>query len=179
MKPFALGLGLSLILAALLAAACGPTATSPTAAPGPAATPAGVATAPKNATLVVGLPFISQPPDPVRGGFQPVQTGVAETLFKLGRDLKPEPWLATGARQLDDKTWEIALRQGVKFHDGAVMDAAAVKASLARRLLAEAGWVDADGDGVLDKNGQPLALKLLTYKQRPELPPWLRPFKGR
>ncbi len=30
----------------------------------------------------------------------------------------------------------------------------------ARRLLAEAGWVDHDGDGVLDRNGQPLVLSI-------------------
>jgi peptide/nickel transport system substrate-binding protein len=59
---------------------------------------------------------------------------VAETLFKLGKDLKLEPWLATGARKLDEKTWEITLRQGVKFHNGAIMDATAVKASLERAI---------------------------------------------
>jgi peptide/nickel transport system substrate-binding protein len=30
-----------------------------------------------------------------------------------------------------------------------------------RRLLAAAGWYDADGDGVLDRNGQPLILELI------------------
>ncbi|MGH2531391.1 MAG: ABC transporter substrate-binding protein [Thermomicrobiales bacterium] len=33
----------------------------------------------------------------------------------------------------------------------------------ATALLAEAGWTDSDGDGVLDKEGQPLAFELLTY----------------
>ncbi len=32
----------------------------------------------------------------------------------------------------------------------------------ARRLLAEAGWEDHDGDGVLDRNGQPFRFELLT-----------------
>jgi peptide/nickel transport system substrate-binding protein len=60
---------------------------------------------------------------------------LAETLFKLSsKDLTPEPWLATGASQLDEKTWEITLRQGVQFHNGALMDAAAVKASLERAI---------------------------------------------
>jgi peptide/nickel transport system substrate-binding protein len=32
----------------------------------------------------------------------------------------------------------------------------------ARELLAEAGWTDSDGDGLLDKNGQPFAFTILT-----------------
>jgi len=32
----------------------------------------------------------------------------------------------------------------------------------ARRLLAAAGWTDSDGDGVVDRQGQPLRLRLLT-----------------
>jgi peptide/nickel transport system substrate-binding protein len=134
---------------ALVGLACGGAATAmpsakstpvPIAAPAPTATPKPTA-APTAAskreevTLRVGIPLLLQPPDPVKGGgFNAVSTGLAETLFKLGRDLRPEPWLATGARQLDDKTWEITVRQGVKFHNGAPMDATAVKASLERAV---------------------------------------------
>ncbi len=32
----------------------------------------------------------------------------------------------------------------------------------ARELLAEAGWTDSDGDGVVDKDGKPFAFKILT-----------------
>lgn len=31
---------------------------------------------------------------------------------------KPQPWLATAVRQLDPSTWEVDLRQGVRWHDG-------------------------------------------------------------
>lgn len=39
----------------------------------------------------------------------------------------------------------------------------------AKRLLAEAGWTPGP-DGKLAKNGKPLALELITYPSRPELP---------
>ena len=39
----------------------------------------------------------------------------------------------------------------------------------ARSLLEEAGWVDTDGDGIVDKNGQPLELELLVPYDEPRL----------
>lgn len=41
----------------------------------------------------------------------------------------------------------------------------------ADKLLTEAGWVDTDGDGIRDRDGQKLELSLLTYSTRPGLPP--------
>jgi peptide/nickel transport system substrate-binding protein len=55
-----------------------------------------------------------------------------ENIYDLlfTRDPKTErilPWLATGYRILDDRTWEFTLRQGVRFHDGERFTAEAVK----------------------------------------------------
>ncbi len=36
---------------------------------------------------------------------------------------KPQPWLATAARQLDPSTWEVDLRDGVRWQDGEPFDA--------------------------------------------------------
>ncbi len=41
----------------------------------------------------------------------------------------------------------------------------------AKELLIKAGWSDTDGDGVLDRDGKPLELSLLTYATRPGLVP--------
>ena len=53
------------------------------------------------------------------------------------RDLKTRrvgPNLATSWRNIDDTTWEVKLRQGVKFHDGTPFTAKDVKATFDRVL---------------------------------------------
>ena len=53
---------------------------------------------------------------------------VYDTLFT--RDPKTEailPWLATGYKVIDDRTWEFSLRRDVKFHDGERFTAESVK----------------------------------------------------
>ena len=39
-----------------------------------------------------------------------------------------------------------------------------------RRLLAASGWTDTDGDGYVDKDGETLSIRWLTYPSRQELP---------
>jgi peptide/nickel transport system substrate-binding protein len=122
--------------------------------------------------LRAGLPFLftNQPPDPAEGGgFHLIQTGLGETLFKLGHDLRPEPWLATGVEQLDEKTWEITLRQGVKFHNGALMDAAAVKASLERAIIKSPTAKTLLDIASIEVKG-PLTLTIVTNRPSPVLP---------
>lgn len=40
--------------------------------------------------------------------------------------------------------------------------------TMARNLLAEAGWTDTNGDGIVDKDGQPLSLELLIPYDEPK-----------
>jgi len=40
----------------------------------------------------------------------------------------------------------------------------------AKKILEAAGWVDTDGDGIREKNGQKLTINWLTYTSRQELP---------
>jgi len=59
---------------------------------------------------------------------------IFETLYTFDANWKPVPLLAADLPQVSDdgKIYTIALRQGVKFHDGSVMSSADVVASLTR-----------------------------------------------
>ena len=50
-----------------------------------------------------------------------------EHLVELDKDGTLVPRLATGWRWLDDRTLEMTLRQGVRFHNGEVFDVEIVK----------------------------------------------------
>nr|WP_222710407.1 ABC transporter substrate-binding protein [Quadrisphaera setariae] len=53
-----------------------------------------------------------------------------ETLVTLDEDGDAQPLLATAWQQVDDTTWRFTVRQGVQFHDGQALTAAAVVGSL-------------------------------------------------
>ena len=57
----------------------------------------------------------------------------------------------------------------LRFGDNTV-HADAYDAQAAKGLLEQAGWVDANGDGIREKDGQRLTLRWLTYPGRLELP---------
>jgi ABC-type transport system substrate-binding protein len=52
---------------------------------------------------------------------------VFEHLMELDKDGHVVPRLATSWRWLNDRTLEVTLRQGVKFHNGELFDAEIVK----------------------------------------------------
>ena len=180
---------LAMLLA--LAVACGGAAAPTETAPPPAATEIPAATTvPQQATqeagteeqsaatsaeeerptLTAGVIWLDSPLDPVKSGWVANQSGISENLFKLSATtLSPEPWLATDAVQIDPLTWEITLRTDVKFHNGAVMDAEAVKASLERTLrLSPASAENLGIDTVSVKDAQ--TVTVTTIDPRPTLP---------
>ena len=109
--------------------------TAPTTQRQPAAAAAAVTDDEERPVLNAGVIWLDSPLDPVESGWVANQSGMSENLFRLsGTTLTPEPWLATEATQVDPLTWTIEIRPGVKFHNGNVMDAQAVKASLERAI---------------------------------------------
>ncbi len=52
---------------------------------------------------------------------------IFEHLIEFDKDNTLVPRLATGWRWLDDRTLEMTLRHGVKFHNGEIFDAEIVK----------------------------------------------------
>lgn len=56
--------------------------------------------------------------------------GVAETLTTVDADAQPAPSLATSWEQTGATTWRFVLRDGVTFHDGTPLTAAAVVTAL-------------------------------------------------
>src|SRR3954453_22099223 len=63
-----------------------------------------------------------------------VFAGLCDKLFDINEKLEIVPQLAASYEWTDPKTLVIKLRQGVVFHDGEKMEAAAVKYSLDRHL---------------------------------------------
>ena len=107
-----------------------------------AAIPAAVAQAPSQ-TLRIALredPDILDPTLARTYVGRIVFAGLCDKLFDINEKLEIVPQLATGYEWADPKTLVLKLRDGVTFHDGERMDAAAVKYSLERHLTLQGSF---------------------------------------
>lgn len=86
----------------------------------------------KTGTLTIASTDNLESLDPASAfvGWSTSREGVTETLVGVDEKLGLVPGLATAWKNVDPTTWEITLRDGVTFHNGKKMDAAAVKESL-------------------------------------------------
>src|SRR5262245_6644415 len=104
-------------------------------------TPVDVSAQTKDATLVYALQSDVQTWDPPNSvlresiilGYH-VFDHLAARGLKTG---KVGPSLAVSWRNVDDTTWEVKLRPGVKFHDGSPFSAKDVKAKIGRASCRE------------------------------------------
>ncbi len=107
--------------------------------------------------------------NPHRGysGWACIRYGVGETLFRYSDTMEIQPWLATGYTLIDPLTWEITLRQDVRFTSGRALDAQAVKECLEHLVEVHDR---ARGDLMIDTmeaEGQTLTIR--TTQPRPAL----------
>ena len=65
--------------------------------------------------------------------FQELST-IYDRLFRVGPDGKLVPWAATGMKMVDNKTIELAIRPGMRWHDGKPVTAEDVKFSFDYQL---------------------------------------------
>ncbi|MDR6225701.1 nickel ABC transporter substrate-binding protein [Desmospora profundinema] len=111
--------------------------------------------------------FKSSDLDP-HNGFTPLRAGVTETLLRLDEDLQIQEWLATDWKAKDEKTWVFTIRDDVTFHDGAKVDAAAVKASFERGIADSEALAGALKIASMEASGQTLTIQ--TTEPHPSLP---------
>ena len=104
-----------------------------------------------------------------------LRNNVTETLVNLDPGTgEAVPSLATSWSQIDDKTWEFKLREGVTFHDGTPFDANSVAQALTRAQNADLGCEVTTADlkdvkftpTIVD----PLTLRIATDVVEPILP---------
>src|SRR5213594_1418969 len=103
--------------------------------------PASLEAQTKDDTIVYGLQSDVQNWDPPNSVLrESIILGYNVFDHLAARDLKPGkvgPSLAVSWKNLDDTTWEVKLRKGVKFHDGTPFGAEDVKATFDRVLNPE------------------------------------------
>jgi peptide/nickel transport system substrate-binding protein len=181
-------LAVMLLLCFALSACGSPAAPAATAAPEATAAPAEATPAtpieqPTESTkdsitvALQGEPTSLDAQYPDDGNMRPVTDNVLECLFALdGQTLEVIPRLATEMNMIDDVTWEVKLREGVKFHDGDTFDAEDAAFSINRIIdpnfgsqilsdfdtIKEAKVVDANTIQIITKAADPLLNKRLT-----------------
>ena len=88
----------------------------------------------KKIVRVGGTVAVTSSMDPAKEwlGWYTVRYGVGETLFRLDDSMKPQPWLAEKAENVEPTVWRITLKDNVTFSNGEKMTADKVIASLKR-----------------------------------------------
>ena len=96
---------------------------------------------------------------------------VYNKLINRDKDMKLVPELAESWKALDELTWEVKLRKGVKFHNGEDFNSAAVKFTLDRVRVAGATQVSSGFTTIDDVKTPDLhTVHIVTKKPDPLLP---------
>ncbi|MEV0809092.1 ABC transporter substrate-binding protein [Micromonospora sp. NPDC050200] len=102
--------------------------------------------------------------------FKLSRLGIAESLTTLDAGGAPQPALAVSWSLQDDRTWRFVLREGVRFHDGTVLDATRAADSITRATAARPQPRILDGVELTARPEGPSTLLVHTAKPDPLLP---------
>jgi peptide/nickel transport system substrate-binding protein len=96
---------------------------------------------------------------------------VYEKLLNRDKDMKLVPELAEGWKSIDDTTWEVRIKNGVKFHNGEDFNADAVKFTLDRVRIAGATHVSGGFTTIAEvRVVDPSTVHIVTKQPDPLLP---------
>ena len=96
---------------------------------------------------------------------------VYEKLLNRDKDMKLVPELAVSWKPVDDLTWEVKLRDGIKFHNGEDFNSTAVKFTLDRVKESGATHVSGGFTTIAEvRTPDPLTVQIVTKKADPLLP---------
>lgn len=93
------------------------------------ATPASAEAPSLTIAMRSGMPNVVPDPRARMNGWFGNRSGISETLLGLDYEMRLVPRLAETWENTAPDTWVLTLREGVRFHDGGLVDAEAVKAS--------------------------------------------------
>lgn len=136
----------------LLAAACSGTDDSPTQSGQPTAKEALPFEQQMLTVATPGDVFITR--NRVLLGMWPDNANICEPLLGIDQNLQTVPVLATKTTYMGDNTFRFELRRDVRFHNGAPLNAEAVRSSFARvaeKNLSLTSFVGADSTKVVDE----------------------------
>ena len=129
---------------------------------------------PHKLTVAVGGAFTSMDPHYHNLGPNNGLTAyVFEPLMRFDPKFEPEPGLAVAWKAIDEKTWEVKLRQGVTFHDGSPFTADDVVFSFARvptLLNSPSSFIYATKPIVRIEIVDPATIRLITATPVPLMP---------
>lgn len=106
-------------------------------------------------------------------GWTTSRAAITETLVTVDENYDVVPLIADKWEQVDEKTWKLHIREGVTFHNGKSVDAAAVKASLERAMEnqeraktgAKIESIEADGQDIIFKTTEPFGAFLASLSE--------------
>ena len=147
-------LALALVMLALCACGGGQTQTQTQTQ----STEAPAASGPKHLNAAIYWTAATIDPAVDYDGWTSCRAGITETLVWVNENLELKPLLADTWSQPDPSTWVMHIREGVTFHNGKTVDAAAVKACLERSMEMNSRAVSTAKIASLEADGQNLTV---------------------